>query len=139
MGLGYSRIIGLYSVINLLTYVVLLPPFNQMGGVNGTAFAMLLAAVPGILLVIYLTKQIFHLGMLQNLKKTMSIHILPIAASIGIAFVLPNSYISTGRNALLFPLTFLICYFGFMALFNWLPVGGFISRLWHIFMGRTST
>ncbi len=129
MGLGHSRIIGLYSILNLLFYIVLLPPLTNWGGINGTAIAMLLATIPGIFLVAYETKKIFIMSRLNYLIKTMSLHILPVLICVAIGLLLPRTNISSKIKELLYPIAFLASYFAFMVIFKWLPLRDFIKRV----------
>jgi O-antigen/teichoic acid export membrane protein len=129
MGLGYSRIIGLFSILTLIVYTILLPIFTKWGGVNGTAIAMLLATIPGIFLVAYETKKIFRMRRLDYMVKTMSFHLFPIVISAAIGIMIQNIDFSSKLGQLLFPLIFIGCYFIFMVIFNWLPLRGLINQV----------
>jgi O-antigen/teichoic acid export membrane protein len=131
MGLGHSRIIGLFSVITLLFYIILLPPLTQWAGVTGTAAAMLAATFPGILLIIYLTRKIFNMKLMDYLIKTMRFHLLPVLASFVIWLSIRNASYPSKIKSLIFPILFIVCYFCIMALVNWLPINGMIKRIQH--------
>jgi O-antigen/teichoic acid export membrane protein len=131
MGLGHSRIIGIYSVINLTSYVLLLPPLTKWAGVNGTAIAMLAASIPGLFLIAYETRIIFNLRRLDYLIKTMGFHLLPVLISFVIWIAIRNTNYSSKIKELLYPMLFIISYFGFMVISNWFPLHGMIKRIQH--------
>jgi len=128
IGLGYSRVIGFFSVITVLFYVVLLPLLTKLWGIEGTAWAMLGATIPGIALVIYETKKIIHFEMWSYLKNVIGFHIIPLAVSLFWVTVVPDSEVYSTTRLLIFSIVFLASYFGFMVFLKWIQLDSLISR-----------
>ena len=129
MGLGYSRIIGVYSVISLLAYILLVPPLTKWGGVNGTAFGTILVTIPGILLVANETRNIFNMRRMEYLIKTMGFHFLATVIYLVIGLAIPKENLSLKSKELLYPVVFVASYFVFMVIFNWLPLHEYFKQV----------
>ncbi len=78
MGLGHSRIVGLFSAGSLGFYLVLLPLLTAKFGLVGTGWAITISTIPGLLLVCYELRKIFKIGIVLYFKNVIAVH-LPIA------------------------------------------------------------
>jgi len=90
MGLGYSKVIGIFSIFTVAFYIVLLPSFTKFWGIEGTAVAMLGATIPGITLVGYVCSKIIHVKMWHYAKNVISFHVIPLAASLFYVILFKN-------------------------------------------------
>ena len=129
MGLGYSRVVGFFSIITVVFYMVLLPTFTKLWGIEGTAWAMLGAAIPGITLVVYETEKIMALSIWYYLRNVVGFHFLPMVASL--VFVILVQGIPAGSTVwmLAFGLLFLCAYFCLMVSTGWIPLKKFVGQL----------
>jgi O-antigen/teichoic acid export membrane protein len=121
MGLGYTKPIGLFSVASVAFYAVLLPVCTRQWGVEGTAWGMLGALAPGLVLVVFETEKIIGLRMGKYLGDVLAFHIIPIL----MAFLLMG-WIRTAADVpaswmVVLALGSLCAYFGVMAASGWIP------------------
>jgi len=129
MGLGYSKVIGIFSVMTVVFYIILLPPFTKLWGIEGTAWAMLGATIPGIALVIYETTKIIHLRISHYARNVFGFHILPVAASLFFATLVPNFGFHSTIWMSILSVLLLALYFGLMVVLKWIPLASLVERL----------
>jgi O-antigen/teichoic acid export membrane protein len=96
MGLGYARVVGLFSVLTIGMYVVLLPILTGSYGPLGTCWAMVSATIPGLFLVLYETKKLLRLSIGRYLRNALALHLVPIAAAL--VFVLSGWSAAIGSS-----------------------------------------
>ena len=129
MGLGYSKIVGLFSVGTLLVFVIFLPPFTLYWHVEGAALGMLVSVVPGLLLILYETRNVFKMNPIDYIRASLGIHFLPLVILIGAALlnVLPIVGIGSKLNLVMCCCLGAI-YLGVIIASKWLPVQSYITR-----------
>lgn len=129
MGLGYSKVIGIFSIFTVVFYIVLLPLFTKFWGIEGTAWAMLGATIPGLTLVVYETEKIMNLRIWRYLKYVMGFHFVPLVVS----FLLINLFQSIPLDSMFWMLAlsllFLCTYFCLMVCCGWMPLRKLIDQL----------
>ncbi len=130
MGLGYSKVIGIFSIFTVVFYIVLLPSFTKFWGIQGTAVAMLVATIPGITLVGYECSKIIHVEIWHYAKNVISFHIIPLAASLFYVILFKNFEICSTTLVFTIPVALLVSYFTLMIVFKWIPLVRIIKRLW---------
>ena len=129
MGLGYSKVIGIFSVMTVVFYTISLPLFTRLWGIEGTAWAMLGATIPGIALVIYETTKIIHLRISHYARNVFGFHIVPVAASLFFATLVPNFGLYSTIWMSIFSVLLLALYFGLMVVLKWIPLASLVERL----------
>lgn len=82
LGLGHARIVGLFSLITLASYGVLVPTLSALQGLNGLGIALLLTSLPGLFLMTRVVSKLVGIPLFYYLKKVFSFHILPILLTI---------------------------------------------------------
>ena len=90
MGCGYSKIIGTFSIITVIICTISLPLFTKLWGIEGTAVAMLIARIPGCLMIIYVCKYVFHLSIKDYIKKVFGFHFYPFLIAIMLFICIEN-------------------------------------------------
>lgn len=78
LGLGNSRLVGFFSGINIILYLIFLPLLTKNFGVIGAAIALLITSVIVIGLILAKTTKAIGLELTDFLNKVYKIHILPI-------------------------------------------------------------
>lgn len=129
MGLGYTRIIGFFSLGAIACYVALLPPLTGLMGIAGTGAAILVSTAPGIALVRYECKRIFNIRFSGYVRETMGAHWIPVLL-ISLLFLLPVVR-SGGSSLLLLGIALLIGggYIGYLVIVNQIPLARVRSGL----------
>lgn len=89
LGLGYSRLIGIFSIFSILFYAVLLPLFTRRWGVPGTAWAMLISTLPGIVLVVCIAWRILGADALAFFKHVFGFHLIPCLLALIVVLLRP--------------------------------------------------
>ena len=91
MGLGFSRVIGHFSLLILVFYVVLIPLFTSQWGIRGSVWGLLIAIIPGLSLVVYEIKNIFRLRLGFYLRQVLGFHSIFVIAALvwAVLFQLP--------------------------------------------------
>ncbi|MEI6437332.1 MAG: oligosaccharide flippase family protein [Candidatus Omnitrophota bacterium] len=121
MGLGQSKIISLFSVFTVLAYAVFMPFFTKWWGIEGAAWAILFAQIPGIFLVFYEIKNIFKLPLMSSLWEILAYHCLPIVITCFLLMTF-QGMLGFNRTCVFLGLgLYFALYFGGMLLTNWLP------------------
>jgi O-antigen/teichoic acid export membrane protein len=82
MGLGYARVIGLFSLMTIVVYAVFLPLWTGPYGLLGTCWAMALATIPGLFLVLYETRILLQLDVGRYLRNALAFHVIPVAVAL---------------------------------------------------------
>jgi O-antigen/teichoic acid export membrane protein len=91
LGLGYTRLKSIFSIISIVLYLILLPVLTKQLGVMGTAIGVFCSTVfTGMLFVLYFTRGVLKIELRTYLKKTFSIHLIPIAASFLLLLWIPR-------------------------------------------------
>jgi len=122
MGLGYAKIIAYFSIFTIVFYAFTVPVFTRLGGVTGTAWAMLISSMPGLALVIYELKNIFRINLWQYIKVVIRPHLIFLFISVVIIFAFRKTSLQPDVWVLaLFPL-FMGLYFGLMVLARQIPL-----------------
>jgi len=75
MGLGNSKLVGIFALITLVLYTVLVPPFTKMFGILGTSIALLLNSSLVIFFVIHRTTKYLGVHKGKYLKEVVAPHI----------------------------------------------------------------
>ncbi len=86
MGMGNSRLIGLFSIISIILYIILFPIFVKLWSVIGIAFAMLVVSLSLISFVLHKTTTFLELDTKYYIEKVFKIHSFPILFSICLFF-----------------------------------------------------
>ncbi len=123
MGLGYARIIGLFSILTFISYVTLVPTFTKLWGIEGTAWGMLGSVAPGLVLVVYETKRIIGLGIWYYVKNILWFHVIPLMASLAFTYLFLRTMPAetTVWTLGLIPLL-LAVYFSLMVRLGWVTI-----------------
>ena len=130
MGLGHAKLISMFTLFTILIYSVLMPFFTKAMGMKGAALAILCATLPGILLILYQTKNIFKISIPGFLSKVFSFHLIPLAISIVLLVIVEkNAWFLSFRTGIPSLAAFLVLYAGGMYLFRWLPLDEYVNRL----------
>lgn len=128
LGLGHSRIVAYFSILTLLSYLVSLPLLTLSLGVRGTAWAMLVSTIPGVLLMLFEAKRIFGVRPFDYVHQAFGFHLTPFAISmLAIAVTLvPINQLGVTSNLAVCSGCCLI-YFGVMVWTGWLPIRRYIK------------
>lgn len=121
MGLGFARLVAMFSLFTILLYVVFLPWFTLKWGVQGTAWAILMASIPGLVLISYETRVIMKLSVLYYLKRTLGFHVVPLAIGFAIAIFGPIHDPQHSTSAVVIGLVCLFVYYFMMYILKWIP------------------
>ncbi|MEQ8172477.1 MAG: hypothetical protein ABRQ38_26580, partial [Candidatus Eremiobacterota bacterium] len=138
MGLGHSKVIGIFSCITTLVYLISLPLLTKLLGIPGTLTGMIIAVMPGIPLILYECKYIFYTEIRFYIINILGLHIL----TIFISFILLG-FMTLGFNThLTYPLLILsvifVCVYYFILLkLDYLPVMKIINKLKGVNYGET--
>jgi len=127
MGLGYAKIVALFSIFTIAFYLLTVPVLTNLGGVTGTAWAMLISSMPGLALVIYELKNIFQINLWQYIKVVVRPHLIFLFISVVVILIFRKTPLQPGVWTLaLLPL--LVClYFGLMVLAGQIPLKKFLK------------
>lgn len=106
LGLGHSRLIGVFSVMTIILYAVFLPAMTKWFGLIGTSFAMLITSMAVISYVIMKTTKYVKVSISEYLGASVYPHILSLLFSFAIFslnFIIDfsNSYYLFGIGVLL--------------------------------------
>jgi len=127
MGLGYAKIIAYFSIFTIVFYTFTVPVFTRLGGVTGTAWAILISSMPGLALVIYELKNIFRINLWQYIKVVIRPHLIFLFISMVVIFALRKTSLQPDVWVLaLFPL-FMGLYFSLMVLAGQIPLKKFLK------------
>lgn len=77
LGQGNSRLIGIFSIITLVTYTIFTPVLTKYYGVTGTAIALLIATSTVIYYVLYKSTQFNKIDFGMYLKAVLGPHAIP--------------------------------------------------------------
>jgi len=80
LGLGNSKLIGIFSGITIVSYAFFLPLFTKNFGIIGAANALLITSVIVIGFVLVKTTKAIGLELFEFLKKVYGIHFIPMIA-----------------------------------------------------------
>ncbi len=78
MGLGFAKVISIFSLLILVFFIVFVPLGLMFFGVYGAGWAVLFSIVPGLILVVYEVKKIFVLHFWHYAWEVLGFHLLPI-------------------------------------------------------------
>lgn len=129
MGLGYSRIIGIYSLLNILMYVICLPLFTSLWGIEGTAWAMLVVALPSIGLISYEAKRIIYIPVRTYINSVIKFHLIPFFISGLLGLVIAKFDYTISVVAVLIPIIYCLSYFVFLTLIGVIPYRDFVRQI----------
>jgi len=123
MGLGYSRIVGMFSIASLGFYLVLTPLLTTWFGLVGTGWAMVISTLPGLLLVGFELRRIFRLSLVHYWNEVLGIHFIPVILVALICHPWNNagpvpSLVSSGIAAVVFCI-----YVGMLVARGCIPIG----------------
>jgi O-antigen/teichoic acid export membrane protein len=129
MGLGFAKVIGIFSLLTLVSYLVFVPLGLMAFGIYGAAFAVLLALIPGVLLVIYELKKIFVVPLGRYTREISGFHLLPILLTFIYLLFWRNWLPFTGIWLLALPAVYLACYFSVLIICRQLSLKEIVSSL----------
>jgi O-antigen/teichoic acid export membrane protein len=121
MGLGHSKVIGLFSVLTVVVYIVSLPILTRNVGLTGTGYAMILATIPGIVLVGFQLKKILLIDIRSYLRQVFGFHVFP-AVIVIVVIVLCDLRTYPTILVLGVGTVFLILYFVLMVATKWVKL-----------------
>lgn len=129
MGLGFARVIGIFSLLTLVFYLVFVPLGLIVFGVYGAGWALLLSPVPGLLLVVYEVKKIFILPFWHYAREVLGFHLLPVLLTI-VYLVFWRAWLpGAGIWLLALPAFYLALYFSAQIICRQLPLKEFVASL----------
>lgn len=129
MGLGFARVIGVFSVLTLVFYLVFVPLGLMIFGIYGAGWAVLLSSVPGLLLVVYEVKKIFVLPFWHYAREVLSFHLLPILLTLAYLVFWRAWLPCAGIWLLALPAFYLALYFSAQIICGQLPLKEFVASL----------
>jgi O-antigen/teichoic acid export membrane protein len=77
LGMGNSKLIGIFSVITIVSYIIFLPFFTKFFGIIGASCALLITSLIVISYVIKKTNNFVGVKFTDYWKNVFSVHILP--------------------------------------------------------------
>jgi O-antigen/teichoic acid export membrane protein len=77
LGMGNSKLIGIFSMITVVLYIVFLPLFTKYFGINGASCSLLLTSLIVISYVIMKTNEYVEVKFSEYWNTVFSVHILP--------------------------------------------------------------
>ena len=94
MGLGYSRIVGMFSIVSLGFYLVLIPLLTSWFGLMGNGWAIVVSTLPGLLLVGFELRRIFRVALMQYWNEALGIRLIPVVLLLSsvICGTMPDPY-----------------------------------------------
>lgn len=111
MGLGFARVIGIFSLLALVFYLVFVPLGLKVLGVFGAGWAVLLSTLPGLLLVVYELKKIFVVPLRSFAAEVLGFHLLPVLLTLAYLVFWRDWLPCSGSMLLLLPAGYLALYF----------------------------
>jgi O-antigen/teichoic acid export membrane protein len=78
MGLGHTRIVGLFSIISLAFSMVFTPLLTASFGLIGTGWAIVLSSLPGLALVAFELRRVFFVKFLHYWRQVLGVHLIPV-------------------------------------------------------------
>jgi O-antigen/teichoic acid export membrane protein len=129
MGLGFARVIGVFSLLTLVFYLVFVPLGLMAFGVYGGSWAVLLSVVPGLLLVMYEVKKFFTLPFWHYVREVLGFHLLPILLTLAYLIFWRAWLPCTGIWLLTLPAFYLAFYFSAQIICRRLPLKEFVASL----------
>lgn len=129
MGLGYAKVIGVFSIATVLFYIVLLPSLTKIWGITGTAWAMLGASAPGMALVGYQAGKLIGVGIWRYLRKVIGFHAVPMLAAPLLGVVMRQAPTNSLAWTLVPPALFLSMYSVLILGIGYVPVAKLARQL----------
>lgn len=130
IGLGYTKLRSIFSVITVVLYVLLLPLLTDVWQIYGVIASVFFAStVPGIVFVLYFSEKILDIPLFYYLRRVVGFHLVPITLTViflstGVGGILPASLFSITAAVLTAGI-----YFGGMISLGWLPIASSIWKL----------
>jgi O-antigen/teichoic acid export membrane protein len=122
MGLGFAKIIGIFSLGTLASFMILVPLGLISMGIVGAGWAIVFSTMPGLALVAYEVKKIFFLPLGHYAREVLGFHVLPILLMF-VYFVFFASWLPCGGIGLLvLPSLILLLYFSIEIISGRLPM-----------------
>ena len=122
MGLGFAKVISVFSLLILVFFLVLVPLGLMLFGVYGASWAVLVSIVPGLILVVYEVKKIFMLHFWHYAKEVLGFHLLPILLTL-VYFTFWRGWLPcAGIWLLALPAFYLALYFSAQIICGQLPL-----------------
>ncbi len=129
MGLGYSKVISVFSLFTVLCYVILVPLLTKFFGIVGAAWAIFFAQIPGLFLIIYEARVIMGLNVFEYFRESLGFHLVPCIGAIVFVSLTAKNPMLYGNAWIFGCVAVMVIYFGAMALSGWLPVGEVLRRV----------
>lgn len=129
MGLGHSRVIGLYSILNIVMYAIFLPLFTDKWGLLGTAWAMLLVTMPSFGLIVYQARRIVQVPLQTYLRMVINFHLIPLIISVILGLLISRFVFPSAILASLVPIIYCALYFGIMMVVGIIPLQELQERI----------
>lgn len=102
MGLGHTRVLGLFSLGSLAVYLVFVPLSLRLWGISGIGYGPLVATLPGIALIAYEIRVIFGTAWSVFMRSVFAFQALPLLVSSAL-WPLVGRWRPDSRAALLAP------------------------------------
>jgi O-antigen/teichoic acid export membrane protein len=75
LGLGNSKLLGIFSLITIVLYIIFIPILTKLFGINGTAVALLLTSAGVIYYVIIKTTEFIHIKIKEYYRVVLKPHV----------------------------------------------------------------
>lgn len=82
MGLGYTKMIGNFSILSLIWYFLIVPPLSFFYGIIGTSLGMLIGLIPGLCLVVFGMRKVFLHKVWIYISSTTSKLLVPVVVTV---------------------------------------------------------
>lgn len=129
MGLGFARVIGIFSLLTFVSYLVFVPLGLMVFGVYGAGWAVLLSLAPGLLLVVWELKKIFVLPFWHYAREVLGFHLLPILLTLAYLVFWRAWLPCAGVRLLALPVLYMALYFSVQFICGRLPLKEIVSSL----------
>lgn len=122
MGMGKSRIIAVFSFATLAVLVVVTPVLTKQFGITGTGLAMIIASIPGLTLVMYQTKKILEIELMEYFRNVLTFHVVAVCVYLICALVAGATLPQHSFTMAIVGVVLLSVYFILMHLLDWFSI-----------------
>lgn len=129
LGWGHSKVVGVFSLGTVVTYLAALVLLSPLWGIIGTAFALVIATIPGLFLVLVLLRRVVRIGVVSYIGAVYKYHLLGVISA-GVVLLAHDSVASLPTGLLvLIMATFMAIYVAMLWAAGWLPVGEIVKHI----------